>query len=57
MRRGECVAVLIGWRQYVRLAGRSRRFSLAWTEFTREADLSDLAIDPDQIFDGARCRS
>jgi prevent-host-death family protein len=56
-RRRESVAVLIGLRQYERLAARPRRFSQAWTEFTREVDLSDLASDPDQIFDGARCRS
>jgi hypothetical protein len=28
----------------------SRRFSEAWSEFTREVELSDLDIDPDQIF-------
>jgi prevent-host-death family protein len=53
-RRGESVAVLIGRKQYERLATRSRRFSEAWTEFTSEVELSDLAIDPDQIFTGLR---
>jgi prevent-host-death family protein len=49
-RRGESVAVLIGRRQYERLVTRSRRFSEAWDEFTRDVELSELAIDPDEIF-------
>jgi prevent-host-death family protein len=53
-RRGESVAVLIGRRQYERLASRSRRFSEAWNEFTREVELSELAIDPDEIFSDLR---
>jgi prevent-host-death family protein len=53
-RRGESVAVLIGRKQYERLATRSRRFSDAWNEFTREVELSELAIDPDEVFNGLR---
>ena len=53
-RRGESVAVLIGRKQYERLAARSRRFSEAWNEFTREVALSELAIDPDEIFSDLR---
>jgi len=53
-RRGESVAVLIGRKQYDRLATRSRRFSAAWNQFTREVDLSELAIDPDEIFNDLR---
>ena len=53
-RRGESVAVLIGRKQYERLATRARRFSDAWTDFTREVELSELAIDPDEIFNGLR---
>jgi prevent-host-death family protein len=53
-RRGESVAVLIGRKQYERLATRSRRFSDAWDEFIREVDLSELAIDPTEIFDDVR---
>ena len=53
-RRGKSVAVLIGRRQYERLAARSRRFSDAWDEFVREVDLSQLTIDPDEIFDEVR---
>lgn len=53
-RRGEGVAVLIGRKEYERLATRSRRFSEAWREFTSEVELSDLAIDPDEIFGDLR---
>ena len=53
-RRGESVAVLLGRREYERLATRSRRFSEAWNEFTREVDLRELDIDPDEIFDDVR---
>ncbi|HEX6159430.1 MAG TPA: type II toxin-antitoxin system prevent-host-death family antitoxin [Thermoanaerobaculia bacterium] len=53
-RRGESVAVLIRRKQYDRLASRSRRFSEAWKEFTREVQLSELAIDPDAIFSDLR---
>lgn len=51
-RRGERVAVLIGQEQYERLAAKSRRFSDAWDQFTRDVELSDLEIDPDEIFSG-----
>ena len=53
-RRGEGVAVLIGRRQYERLVSRSRRFSEAWDDFRRDVDLAELAIDPDDVFAGAR---
>lgn len=53
-RRGESVAVLIGRKQYERLATRARRFSEAWREFSSEVEISELAIDPDQIFSGLR---
>lgn len=53
-RRGESVAVLISRKEYERLASRTRRFSEAWDEFTREVDLADLAIDPDDIFGDVR---
>jgi prevent-host-death family protein len=53
-RRGESVAVVIGLTQYERLAARSRRFSEAWNEFTRGVSLSELAIDPDEIFNDVR---
>lgn len=53
-RRGERVAVLIGRKQYERLAAKSRRFSDAWDEFTRDVELTELEIDPDEIFTGVR---
>jgi len=53
-RRGESVAVLVGRKQYERLASGSRRFSEAWQEFTRHVDLKDLQLNPDQIFLGVR---
>ena len=53
-RRGELVAVLIGRRQYERLTSKYRRFSEAYGDFTREFDLEDLTIDPDELFAGAR---
>ena len=53
-RRGKSVAVLIGRKQYERLAGRSRRFSEAWAEFNREVELAKLEINPDEIFDDVR---
>ena len=31
-----------------------RRFSEAWDEFRHEVELSELAINPDEIFDGVR---
>lgn len=53
-RRGESVAVLIGREQYDRLAAGSRNFSEAWDDFTAEFDLSELDIDPDEIFRDVR---
>ena len=53
-RRGEAVAVLIGRRQYERLTGRFRSFSDAYEEFTKNVDLAELAIDPDELFAGTR---
>ena len=53
-RRGAPVAVLIGHRQYERLTSKYRRFSDAYSEFTREFDLATLAIDPDELLVGVR---
>jgi prevent-host-death family protein len=49
-RRGECVAVLIGRRQYERSISPSRRFSEAWKAFASGVVLADLKIDPDEVF-------
>ena len=56
-RRGESVAVLIGQAQDERPAARSRRFSEAWNEFTRDVSLAALAIDPGEVFNGLRGHS
>lgn len=53
-RRGRSVAVLIGRQEYARLAARNRSFSEAYADFTRDVDLKDLAIDPEDVFAGAR---
>lgn len=53
-RRGQPVAVLIGRREYMRLASRHRTFTEAYAEFTRDIDLEELAIDPEEVFSGAR---
>lgn len=56
-RRGEPVAVLIGQKEYERLVSRSRTFSGAWADFTRDVDLDELDIDPDEVFAGVRDKS
>jgi antitoxin (DNA-binding transcriptional repressor) of toxin-antitoxin stability system len=53
-RRGQPVAVLIGRQEYVRLASRHRRFKEAYADFTREINLKELAINPKEVFSGAR---
>jgi prevent-host-death family protein len=53
-RRGEPVAVLIGRRQYMRLTSIQRAFSEAYGNFTRDVNLQQLAIDPDEVFAGVR---
>ena len=53
-RRGEPVAVLIGRREYLRLASRQRTFAESYADFTRNVDLEELAIDPREVFAGAR---
>jgi prevent-host-death family protein len=56
-RRGQPVAVLIGQKEYERLVSRSLRFPEAWAEFTRDVDLAELDIDPDEVFANVRDRS
>ncbi len=53
-RRGQPVAVLIGRQEYMRLACRHRRFSEAYADFTRDINLKELAINPKEVFAGAR---
>ena len=53
-RRGQPVAVLISRQEYARLASRHRRLSEAYADFTRDINLKDLAINPKEVFAGAR---
>ena len=53
-RRGEPVAVLIGRRAFERLATGRHNFVEAYQDFTRDADLPTLALDPDKLFGTAR---
>ena len=53
-RRGKPVAVLIGWRRFERLASNRRSFVAAYRDFTNESDLTELALDPDELFTGTR---
>jgi len=53
-RRGKPVAVLIGQREFVRLTSGGTRFSEAWHRFVQNADLAELALDPDELFREAR---
>ncbi len=53
-RRGEGVAVMIGWKQYERLASPKRSFSEARDDFSREFSPAKLKIDPDEVFAGVR---
>ena len=56
-RRGEPVAVLIGWRRFVRLASNRHSFLAAYRGFTNECDLTELALDPDELFAGTRAET
>ncbi len=53
-RGGEPVAMLIGRQEYARLTSVHRRFSEAYAAFTRDFNLKDLAIEPKEVFAGAR---
>ncbi len=55
-RRGEPVAVLVGRRMFERLAAGRRGFDEAYQDFARTFDLPELALDPDELFEGARDR-
>ena len=53
-RRGKPVAMLLGRRQFARLTATRRGFAAAYGDFRRAADLPAVAIDPDEVFGGAR---
>ena len=56
-RRGEPVAVLIGHRMFRRLATDRRGFAAAYGDFAEAFDLAELALDPDELFEGVRDRT
>lgn len=53
-RRGERVAVLIGRREYERLASRTHRFSDAWDRFIADVNLVEIDVNPDVVFSDVR---
>ena len=53
-RRGEPVAVLIGHREFGRLTSGRRGFGDAYREFADAFELSELALDPDDLFGDVR---
>jgi len=53
-RRGEPVAVLVGYRTFERIVTGRRSFVEAYDEFTKAVDLSDLAFDPAELLEGVR---
>lgn len=53
-RRGDGVAILIGWKNYERLRSGLRPFSEAFDDFRREVALANLDIDPDEVFGDVR---
>jgi len=53
-RRGEPVAVLVGYQAFERIIAGRRNFIDAYEEFAKTVDLSDLAIDPAELLEGAR---
>ena len=53
-RRGKPVAVLLGHREFERLASGRRGFGKAYQEFLRTTALAELSIDPEETFGDAR---
>lgn len=53
-RRGEPVAVLVGHRLFQRLFTNRRGFTAAYRDFLEAVDLSELDLDPDELFEGVR---
>ena len=53
-RRGKPVAVLIGRSEFERLATGRRGFRDAYDDFVTSVDVSALALNPNEIFEGVR---
>ena len=56
-RRGEWVAVLIGRHRYQQLVAPMSSFEQTYRVFRIAVDLSELDLDPDEIFGGTRDRT
>ena len=53
-RRGEPVAVLVGYRMFARLIAGRRTFADTYREFAQSVDLAEVGLDPDAVFNGVR---
>ena len=53
-RRGEPVAVLVGCRTFEQLSTGRRGFVHTYRDFKEAVDLKELALDPDELFEGTR---
>ena len=54
IRRGERVEVPVGCRESERLTSGRRGFGNAYREFTSAFELSELSLDPDELFGDVR---
>jgi len=53
-RRGEPVAVLVGYRDFARIVAGRPGFGQAYAQFNSAFDLAELAIDPEEFLEGVR---
>ena len=56
-RRGQPVAVLVGYRSFERMVTGRRSFVEAYEEFKKTVDLADLDFDPPESLEGTRDES
>ena len=53
-RRGEPVAILLGYPAYERLTSGRRSFAASYREFVNTVDLAEVALDPHELFADVR---
>ena len=53
-RRGKPVAVLIGYGNFRRPSTKRPGFAAAYRDFTETVDITELDLDPDELFEGVR---
>lgn len=53
-RHGDPVAVLVGYQAHKWLADSRRRFSEAYRDFNTAVDLTEIDLDPDELFADTR---